>query len=272
MDQRQDGMGGGDGRQQGSGMGEVERQQQRPVEGIAARDVAERQVERSPAQRRPSPAPWRLAGRNGPCGRQGRGRIQTWRESWTRRDFPRRIFPPGDNTLASSHPGKLTNHMQAGEPSQWEERGLRDAVLRGDAAAWRVLHDRCFDPLYAFVFLRCGRRRDRAEEVVEDCWMIAVRKIADFCPERGAFQGWLWGIAEGVLRNRWRREDALLHGLPANVSVRALLLAVADQADGICFVARDYGFFVTTIERAWFLPGASIPVDVPYKGGAPGGH
>jgi hypothetical protein len=47
--------------------------------------------------------------------------------------------------------------------------------------------------------------------------------------------------------------------------VRSLLLAIADQADGICFVARDYGLFVTSVERAWRMPGATIPEEVPLK-------
>ena len=108
--------------------------------------------------------------------------------------------------------------MDEGESRPWEERGLRDAVLRGDAGAWRVLHDRCFEPLYGFVYLRAGRRRDRAEDVVEESWMIAVRRIATFDPERGTFSSWLRGIAENVLRNRarrWQRDDAVLRGSPA---------------------------------------------------------
>jgi RNA polymerase sigma-70 factor, ECF subfamily len=87
----------------------------------------------------------------------------------------------------------------------WRERGLRDGVLNGDEDAWRALYDRWFAPLYAHVLPRCAGNRHKAEEVVQEAWMVAVRRIADFDPERAGFGTWLFGIANGVLRNKWRR-------------------------------------------------------------------
>ncbi|MBI4602148.1 MAG: RNA polymerase sigma factor [Planctomycetes bacterium] len=110
--------------------------------------------------------------------------------------------------------------MNAGDPS-WEERGLRDAVLAGDASAWKTLYERHFGPLYAHVHHRAGRRRERTEDVVAECWMIAVRKIRKFDPGRGSLEGWLRGIADNVLRNRWRawrREDAVVRIDPGDGS------------------------------------------------------
>ncbi|MBI4602150.1 MAG: hypothetical protein HY721_09340 [Planctomycetes bacterium] len=52
----------------------------------------------------------------------------------------------------------------------------------------------------------------------------------------------------------------------SGVPLRAVLLALADQLEGICFVFRDYGIFVTTQERAGTLRSATIPEDVPLVG------
>ena len=96
------------------------------------------------------------------------------------------------------------------EPRVWEERGLRDASCAGDEDAWRVLYDRCFAPLYTHVFLRTGGHVQRTEDVVQECWMIAVRRIRSFDPERGSFAAWMRGIADKVLQNkrrRWGRRD-----------------------------------------------------------------
>jgi RNA polymerase sigma-70 factor (ECF subfamily) len=96
----------------------------------------------------------------------------------------------------------------ADEEHQWRERGLRDAVLRGDMEAWRVLYEQCFDSLFAFVDFRTGRRRDRTEEVVQETWVVAVRRIADFDPARARFESWMRGIAANVIRNQrhaWKR-------------------------------------------------------------------
>ena len=86
------------------------------------------------------------------------------------------------------------------------ERALRRAVLAGDARAWQALYDAAFAGLYAYAVWRCGGLRDRAEEVVQETWLVAVRRLRDFDPAHGPFLGWLRGIAANHLRNRFRRD------------------------------------------------------------------
>ncbi len=91
----------------------------------------------------------------------------------------------------------------------WEEHALREAVLAGHESAWRALYERSFDVVYAFVYHRVGRQPHRADEVVQEAWLVAVRRIASFDPARGSFESWLKGIAENVLKNhrrRWARD------------------------------------------------------------------
>lgn len=95
-----------------------------------------------------------------------------------------------------------------------EERALRVAVLRGEEAAWRALYARSFAPLWAYVVARTGHDVPAAEEVAQETWMVAVRRIADFDPERGPFEGWLRGIAANVLRNRRRAAARAPRSLP----------------------------------------------------------
>src|SRR5262249_17938556 len=80
----------------------------------------------------------------------------------------------------------------------WRERGLRAAVLAGDERAWRAWYDECFPGLYAYVSWRCAGLRDLADEVVQDTWLIAVRRMRRFDPEQGSFRAWLHGIAANV--------------------------------------------------------------------------
>lgn len=84
------------------------------------------------------------------------------------------------------------------------ENTLRRAALAGDESAWRTLYERSFDPLFAWVFRRCDRRRPEAEEAVQECWLVAVRRMRKFDPSRASFLTWLIGISENVLRNRRR--------------------------------------------------------------------
>jgi len=92
--------------------------------------------------------------------------------------------------------------------NQWKERGLRDAIMRGDREAWRVLYDTCFDSLYAFVDFRTGHCQERTEEVVQETWMVAVRRIRIFDPGISSFENWMRGISTHVIRNqrrKWKR-------------------------------------------------------------------
>jgi RNA polymerase sigma-70 factor (ECF subfamily) len=86
------------------------------------------------------------------------------------------------------------------------ERGLRGAVLAGDEQAWRTWYEEHFADLYGYILWRCGGLRDQADEVVQETWLIAVRRIRAFDPVQGAFGSWLRGIATHLLRNLFRKE------------------------------------------------------------------
>ena len=86
----------------------------------------------------------------------------------------------------------------------WRERGLRDAVAAGDAAAWRAWYEAEYAPLEAYVLWRCGSLRDLADDVLQDTWLTAVRRIRRFDPAAGSFHGWVCGIAGNVIRNHLR--------------------------------------------------------------------
>jgi RNA polymerase sigma-70 factor (ECF subfamily) len=87
----------------------------------------------------------------------------------------------------------------------WRERGLRDAVRAGDARAWQAWYDASFAALDAYVAWRCGGLRDLADDVLQDTWLIAVRRVGHFDPAEAPFAAWLRGIAANVLRNRLRK-------------------------------------------------------------------
>ena len=82
----------------------------------------------------------------------------------------------------------------------WRERGLRSAVLAGDEQAWRAWYEESFAGLDAFVRWRCAGRRDWAEDIVQETWLVAVRRIRSFDPARGSFADWLRGIAANLVR------------------------------------------------------------------------
>ena len=84
------------------------------------------------------------------------------------------------------------------------ERATRDAVLAGDRAAWRAWYDGHFGPLAAYARWRCGGLPDLADDVIQETWLVAVRRLRSFDPQKGPFAAWLAGIAANAARNAVR--------------------------------------------------------------------
>ena len=100
-------------------------------------------------------------------------------------------------------PGPRLPH---GLPDRVErEELLRGAVLAGDERAWQTWYNETFDDLYRYVRWRCGGRPDWADEIVQETWLTAVRRVRRFDPRQGGFLAWLRGIAANLLRNHLRR-------------------------------------------------------------------
>jgi RNA polymerase sigma-70 factor (ECF subfamily) len=93
--------------------------------------------------------------------------------------------------------------------ANWHERAVRDAVLAGDTAAWRAWYAEYFDRLAAYVRWRCGGLADLADDVIQDAWLTAVRRLRVFDPEKAPFFAWLRGIAANAARNALRTRRRL---------------------------------------------------------------
>ena len=87
-----------------------------------------------------------------------------------------------------------------------EERVLRRAVLRGDEAAWRVFFERYFDVIYAYALHKCRGDQPLAEDIAQEAWAVAVRRIRAFDPDRGRFGTWMRGIVDKLYIGYVRRE------------------------------------------------------------------
>lgn len=105
---------------------------------------------------------------------------------------------------------------------QLREAALRRAVLAGDELAWRTWYDETYEPVRRFVTWRLRRRPDGCDEVLQETWLITVKRIRDFDPRRAAFVDWVRGIAINVLQNHGRKRQSQ--------ATRPLLADVAQQS------------------------------------------
>ena len=155
----------------------------------------------------------------------------------------------------------------------WSERWLRDAACSGDEEAWCALYERSFDPLYAYVYTRCRGEKQLCDDVVQECWLVAVRRIADFEPQLASFSTWLCGIATNVLRNHYRRKglsedlqaSARLHdgeigsgegdpstlGLEVNEHIDRVMLRLPERYQAVLWAKYGDELTVDAIAARW---------------------
>ena len=142
----------------------------------------------------------------------------------------------------------------------WRERGLQAAVLAGDESAWRLWYEESADALFAYIAWRCGGLRDTADEVAQDVWLTAVRKLPTFDPAAGSFLGWLRGIAARVLANRFRhdrrREGLRLHRPPHEPADEEI--SRREQAERIAAVLATMPEKYEAVLRAKYLDASSM--------------
>src|SRR5262249_3757301 len=112
------------------------------------------------------------------------------------------------------------------------EAMLRQAVLAGDETAWRAWYLESFDELERFVLWRCGGRGDAADDILQETWLTAVRRIRQFDPTRASFLAWLRGIAANLRRNQLRRDRQIAsQRISANGEAVMPDLMAADEQD-----------------------------------------
>jgi len=101
------------------------------------------------------------------------------------------------------------------------------AAQRGSEQAWRQLFERHFDAVYRFCAAVTGGRDGMAEELAQQVFVIAARRIHRFDASRATFRAWLFGIVKNrhmVIRaseqRRKRHEESSVKGSPCEAVTR----------------------------------------------------
>ena len=99
------------------------------------------------------------------------------------------------------------------------------AAQTGSEQAWRQLFEQHFDAVYRFCVALAGGRHDWAEELAQQVFVIAARRIHRFDPSRASFRAWLFGIVKNrqmAIRTseqrRKRHEESSAKGNPEAVT------------------------------------------------------
>lgn len=139
------------------------------------------------------------------------------------------------------------------------ERDLREAVLRGDVRAWQTLYDDAFADVFAYVRWRCAGLGDLAEDITQETWLVAVRRIRSFDPAQGPFARWLCGIAANLLRNHFRAKQAATNQvIPDRPVVMDLEQERRERSERIARVLAELPERYEAVLRAKYLDQRSV--------------
>jgi RNA polymerase sigma-70 factor (ECF subfamily) len=82
---------------------------------------------------------------------------------------------------------------------------LIERCLAGDEAAYGALYDQHAMTIYRLTYSMLQHKED-AEEVLQDSFEYAFRRLDQYAPDKSAFKTWLYRIAISRCRNKRRRK------------------------------------------------------------------
>lgn len=86
-----------------------------------------------------------------------------------------------------------------------DEQALIERCLSGDQTAYTTLYERYAPGVYRLCYSLVLNRQD-AEDVLQESFVYAFRKLRAFDPRKAAFKTWLYTIAVSRCRNTYRRK------------------------------------------------------------------
>jgi RNA polymerase sigma-70 factor (ECF subfamily) len=108
----------------------------------------------------------------------------------------------------------------------------------GDLARFGELYERVAPAVYGWASLRIHsglRGRLEAEEIVQETWCRALRKLDEYDAARGTFRNWIFGLAKNVLFEALR---ALQSPESSHDSATARVFALENQPDVVTSVTK----------------------------------
>ena len=137
---------------------------------------------------------------------------------------------------------------------------LAAALRAGSEPAWRRAYDAAFPALYRYVLMQTRGDVAQTEEIVQDVWLTAVRRINRYDPTRGTFDAWLHGIAERHCvntRRRRARRQRLLDAQPGSPTRSWGNRVALESADAVAAVWERLPATYRRILRGKYLDGRS---------------
>lgn len=129
---------------------------------------------------------------------------------------------------------------------------------RGDEDAWHNLFEWHFESVYRYCLNLCSGSQEMAEEITQQVFVTAARRIGRFKQHKGTFRAWLLGIAKNRLMKVRSRE--LRHrGQAKQASARAGERAETNRPQLFVYeVLADLPAHYRSVLEAKYLEGLTV--------------
>jgi len=107
--------------------------------------------------------------------------------------------------MSKLHSLTWTDQSTAASPANEQHQTLIERCLKGEERAFQALYNQNSGMVYRLAFGLLQNKED-AEEVLQDSFDYAFRKIANYDPNKSAFKTWLYRITVSRCRNKRRRK------------------------------------------------------------------
>ena len=86
------------------------------------------------------------------------------------------------------------------------------------------------EPLYKYVYIRCGYNRELAEDITQDIFVKAWEKRSTFNPSKSTLKNWIYVIARNHLIDTYRKKKISVKSFDEDIYVKDLNISVEDEA------------------------------------------
>ena len=86
-----------------------------------------------------------------------------------------------------------------------------EKAKQGSAQAWAILFKRNFKPVYNLCLQLTMKNVEDAEDVTQQTFIVAAKKISKFNPRKGSFRQWLFGIAKNCYKKHMSKKAKHMH-------------------------------------------------------------
>jgi len=85
------------------------------------------------------------------------------------------------------------------------------------------------EPLYKYVYIRCGYNRELAEDITQDIFVKAWEKRTTFNPSKSSLKNWVYVIARNHLIDTYRKKKISVKSFDEDICVKDLNISVEDE-------------------------------------------